>query len=138
VYLLDFFREVQMMRQRYSAEQWAEWISEQQESGQSIAEFCSWRGVSANTFYLWRRKLEAAIEVDDSTKSEKSVRVTQPVTAGFSRSPQVAAFVPVSVVTGLQTIEIDLPCGATIRVPDEDSSVRRILNVLLEAGESQR
>ena len=74
------------MRQRYSAEQWAEWISEQQESGQSIAEFCSWRGVSANTFYLWRRKLEAAIEINDRATSEKSVRATQPVAADFSRS----------------------------------------------------
>lgn len=127
-----------MMRQRYSAEQWAEWISEQQKSGQSIAEFCSWRGVSANTFYLWRRRLEAAIEINDRTTPEKAERVTQPVAADFSRSSMAHAFVPVSVVTGLQTIEIDLPCGATIRVPDEDSSVRRILKVLLEAGESQR
>lgn len=126
------------MRQRYSAEQWAEWISEQQESEQSIAEFCNCRGVSANTFYLWRRRLEAAVEFNDRTTSEKSERVTQAVAAGFSRSSMAAAFVPVSVVTGLQAIEIDLPCGATIRVPDEDSSLRRILNVLLEAGESQR
>ncbi|MFN8705985.1 MAG: IS66 family insertion sequence element accessory protein TnpA [Planctomyces sp.] len=80
-----------MMRRRYSAEQWAEWISEQQESEQSIAEFCSWRGVSANTFYLWRRKLEAAVEIDGRSGSEKSVRVTRPVAAGFSHSSTAAA-----------------------------------------------
>ena len=126
------------MRQRYSAKQWAERISEQQESGQSIEEFCSWRGVSANTFYLRRRRLEAAVEINSGTKSEHSVRVTQTVAAGFSRSLMAAAFVPVSVVPGVQTIASDLPCGATIRVPDEDNSLRHILNVLLKAGEPQR
>ena len=45
---------------RRSAEQWAELIEAQSTSGRSIAAFCREHGLSANSFYRWRRRLEAS------------------------------------------------------------------------------
>lgn len=45
---------------RRSAEQWAALIEAQSRSGRSIAVFCREHGLSANSFYRWRRRLEAS------------------------------------------------------------------------------
>jgi len=47
-------------RVRRSAEQWADLIEAQSTSGRSIAVFCREHGLSANSFYRWRRRLEAS------------------------------------------------------------------------------
>ena len=99
-----------MKPRRYSREQWVEWLSEQRSGGLSIAAFCQQKRVSQNSFYLWRRKL------------------AQQISPGRSVSP----FVPLAIVGGGQ-VEIELPCGATIRVPSEESA-RQILSILLEYG----
>ena len=36
------------MAKRHSAEQWEQWISEQQKSALSVRDFCDWVGVSEN------------------------------------------------------------------------------------------
>ena len=100
-----------MKRRRYSREQWLEWQVEQVSSGQSISNFCKQKQVSENSFYAWRRKLDAEL------------KTSQPSTP----------FVPLSIVGGEQ-LEVDMPCGATIRVPSDELSVRRILAILLELG----
>jgi hypothetical protein len=43
--------------------------------------------------------------------------------------------VPLTVLTS-PVVEIDLPCGAVVRVPNEDRSLRRVLGILLEAGQT--
>lgn len=100
-----------MSRRRFSREQWAEWIAEQAESGMGVSSFCESKGIPAHSFYLWRRKL-AAVEGPEGP-----------------RSP----FVPVS-VSGLGQVEIDLPCGATIRVPPDAAATHRVIDALLQAG----
>ena len=47
------------MGRGYSAEQWVDWISEHAGSGLMISAFCDSVGVSENSFYVWRRKLQA-------------------------------------------------------------------------------
>jgi transposase-like protein len=47
-------------RVRRSAEQWADLIDAQSTSGRSIAVFCREHGLSASSFYHWRRQLEAS------------------------------------------------------------------------------
>ena len=44
------------MAKQHSAEQWEQWISEEQKSALSAPDFCDWVGVSENAFYVWRRK----------------------------------------------------------------------------------
>lgn len=100
-----------MRRRRYSREQWSGWIAEQSESGMGVAGFCEARDLPVQSFYLWRRKLSADNRI-----------------AGDGSS-----FVSVS-VTGLSQIEIDLPCGAIIRVPPDEAATRRVIDALLQAG----
>ena len=100
-----------MQRRRYSREQWLEWLSEHRGSGLSVSSFCEQKGVSEKSFYVWRRKLAAEL-------------------AGMEASN---LFVPLSVV-GAGQIEIELPCGAAVRLQPEESAVRQILSILLEFG----
>lgn len=41
---------------------WAKTITEQEESGLSVAAFCREKGVCAGSFYHWRRRLRTANE----------------------------------------------------------------------------
>jgi transposase-like protein len=105
-----------MRRQSYSREQWLSWISEQASSGLSIAEFCQTKGLPVNSFYNWRNKL---------------------TTEGDEKDPSLwkfpGPFVPVSVRV-VDSVEIDLPCGATVRLPADQEATRRVLGILLQLG----
>ncbi len=94
-------------------ERWRELLTEQADSGLSIAEFCRRSEVSQASFFQWRKKLGAAEAV---------------------RQP----FVPVSLVaeTG---VSVEFPCGAVMRVPPGDErSLRQILARLLKSPERDR
>ena len=96
------------MARRYSAEQWAAWVEEQHESALSVRDFCDWIGVSQNAFYLWLRKLAAQQMHATVTQSSES-----------QQSDVRSLFVPLTVV-GSPVIEVDLPCGAIVRVDNKD------------------
>ena len=105
---------------KYSAEQWSAWIDQQGDSGLTISAFCGSVGVTENSFYVWRRKL----------RSDRAVA---------SRSGKFSAesFVPLSIVESSGTnhgIEVDLPCGAVVRVPGNEELIRQTLGLLLEFG----
>ncbi|MFO1003953.1 MAG: transposase [Planctomycetaceae bacterium] len=118
------------MGKHYSAEQWAAWVGEQWESGLSVAEFCDWIGVSPNSFYRWRQKLAAKCR-PPAKKGHGPQRLSD-MKRSMSSGPEL---VPLTVLTS-PVVEIDLPCGAVVRVPNEDRSLRRVLGILLEAGQS--
>ncbi len=101
-------------RRRIARVRWEELVSEQRASGQNIAAFCRSNDVSQNSFYLWRRKL---------------ANEPKPAQSG-------ASFIPVEVV-GVKHFEIDLPCGATLRIPSDESSMSLALAVLLKLGGSE-
>jgi hypothetical protein len=127
------------MGRGYSSEQWSAWIDEQRESGLSVAAFCDWIGVSQNAFYVRRRKLEAiGSHHSDQAHAARHVGIhvaSSDAEARVSAVPSIlSSFVPLS-VTASQIIEVDLPCGATVRVPNDDASLRRVLSMLLEAGD---
>ena len=103
-----------MQRQRYSREQWHSWLEEQPASGLSIAAFCRDKGISQNSFYVWRRKFAA----------------------DMSNGHLTAEFVPVAVVDSSE-IMIDLPGGATVRFVPHESTTRQILSIWFELGQHQ-
>jgi hypothetical protein len=43
--------------------------------------------------------------------------------------------IPLTILTS-PVVEIDLPCGAVVRVPNEDRSLRRVLGILLGAEQT--
>lgn len=118
------------MAKHYSAEQWAAWVGEQRESELNVVEFCEWIGVSSNSFYRWRQKL-AANDRPLTRKGHGPQRFSA-MQGLLSHGPQL---VPLTVVAS-PVVEIDLPCGAVVRVPNEDRSLRRVLGILLEAGQT--
>ena len=105
------------MRRNYSREQWLEWLAAQRDSGVPVSKFCVQKGIPEGSFYHWRKKLEKA---------------AAPAAAGNLSKP-LPTFVPVSVV-GTGSLEIALPCGATIRLPDDEVLLGRVLKMLLDFG----
>ena len=91
------------MSRRYSGEQWAVWIRQQRDSGLSIAALCESIRVSENSFYLWRKKLQGSESAGGQSATSAAQRFV-PV-----------SIVPVSIVAASHVIEVDLPCGATMR-----------------------
>ena len=118
------------MAKRYSAEQWAAWVGEQRESELNVVEFCEWTGVSPNSFYRWRQKLAA--KGRPLTRKGHVPQRLSAMQGPVSPGPQL---VPLTVLTS-PLVEIDLPCGAVVRVPNEDRSLRRVLGILLEAEQT--
>ena len=118
------------MAKHYSAEQWAAWVGEQRESELNVVEFCEWIGVSPNSFYRWRQKLTAK---GRPLTRKGHVPQSLPAMPGtVSPGPQL---VPLTVLTS-PVVEIDLPCGAVVRVPNEDRSLRRVLGIMLESEQT--
>lgn len=118
------------MARHYSAEQWAAWVCEQQESELNVVEFCEWIGVSPNSFYRWRQKLGATDR--RAAGKERAAQSLSTMKRSMSAGPEL---VPLTVVTS-PVVEIDLPCGAVVRVPNDDRSLRRVLEVLLDAEQA--
>ena len=98
------------MRQRFTREQWVQWLDEFEQSDLSALEFCTQKRISSKSFYRWRRKLRREVQ-SDSKLDPHFVSIT---------------------VTGSPVVEIAMPCGATIRVPNDPRSLRPVLQTLLE------
>lgn len=98
----------------YPATQWRVWLETAERSDLTVAQFCHSIGVSVNTYYRWRQRL----------KDEPAAPATTEV--GF-----VEVSMPVA------EVEIELPCGAVVRVPNEKSSLRPLVSLLLDQGARQ-
>lgn len=96
--------------------QWVERLDRFRRSGQTVAQFCDAEGVSAPSFYVWKRTLAA------------ESAVTPPPTVvpiRLTRSP----------VTSPAAIELALPGGAVIRFP---ADIRADLLVAVLRGVEDR
>lgn len=98
-----------------TAERWRGLLRRQAESGLSVAEFCRRRDVSEASFYQWRKRLRT---------------VPLPAELGTGQSSP-GPFLPLSVV-GAAGIEIELPCGAMVRIPaGEQRTLEQVITLLL-------
>jgi hypothetical protein len=126
------------MAKHYSAEQWAVWVGEQRDSELSVAEFCEWIGVSLNSFYRWRQKLAAEdrLPARDGLAREQQVSLEESQRLSSTKGLMFSEprFVPLTVLAS-PAVEINLPCGAVVRVSNDDRSLRRVLGILLEADQ---
>ena len=77
--------------------QWAERLERFRRSGQTVAQFCDAEGVSAPSFYVWKRTLTAESVTPTPTPALVPIHVTP------SPTPAV--------------IELSLPSGAVLRLP---------------------
>jgi hypothetical protein len=85
--------------QRYTAEQWADLIKEQQASGDPIEVFCARKRIGASTFTKWRRRFQDGWNVSSHRVAEVPPRFVEAV------SPSAAV---VSLVLG-KDVRLELP-----------------------------
>jgi hypothetical protein len=108
------------MKRRY-AEEWTKWrvlVSEQIQSGQSVAAFCRDRGLRDGLFYDWKKRFREVV-------GEKFVEV-EVATPGEP--------VPVTPAYGM-AIELRLNKGRSLVIePGFDASHLRALLAVLESG----
>lgn len=88
--------------------EWRKRLSRYSSAGVTVAEFCREEGVSAASFYQWRRRLGRGKLNDTSSR----------------RRPRTAsrAFVPVEVV-GSSGVLVVLPGGTRIEIPTGDAAL---------------
>lgn len=108
-------------------ELWRGRMREFERGTETVAAFCGRLGVSAASFYLWRRRVAAQA---DETSGPKSPRCDAPQ-SGQARVPPLS-FLPVQ-ITGQApgVIEVLLTCGTRVLVPSGDrESLRTVLEVV--------
>ena len=101
--------------QMEKAAQWRERFHRFHRAGTSITRFCRREGISATSFYLWRRKLrpEPAAGVGRSHQEDAPAQ------------PRQGSFVPVRMLGGLNfggqmTMTAELPGGTRLLIPVAD------------------
>ncbi len=113
-------------------EMWRRRLREFAWGSETVAAFCRRTGVSAATFYLWRRRV-AGLAAE--TSGPQSPGRGTPTTGGSLVSP--LSFLPVQ-VTGQppSVIEVLLTDGTRVLVPRGDrQSLQWVLELALGAGE---
>jgi len=114
--------------------EWSALLAEQARSGLSVMEFCRQKNVTRESFYHWRKKLKPGesspceSEFREPPVAEFSATLTQPPKEVQQRDP----FVPLTIVRP-SSLEVEMPCGATLRLPDDNERLlRQVLSILLE------
>lgn len=110
------------MSTRYRVDEWAVWLDEYRQSGLSVKEFCELIEVSVGTFYNWQRKLKAQTEI----RFDDAEPTGAPIETPFSE-----VFLPNTLES---TVEIRLPAGASVTLPNDVDSLRPMLQVLVQIG----
>jgi transposase-like protein len=106
---------------------WRERLQRFEQSRSTIAAFCRAEGVSAASFYQWRRLLGRPAQI--SATRAPGLAVRQPL------APARQTFLPVDVV-GAATIDIHLPNGVRLAVPAGDRTA--LENAILAAARLPR
>lgn len=105
---------------------WRDLIERQPASGVSIARFCKQVGVSANSFFVWKRRLRP--QMGRARRGKPTSRSRAFANSTRSNSPAAAAtLVPVRLLADpdrpraphAAVIEVEWPNGLVLRVPAE-------------------
>jgi len=118
-------------------ELWRQRIEGQGRSGLTVAEFCRREGVPQGGFYTWKRKLRGK-----SRRNPKRPARRQPAPAvrPVSQASSKAAFlqVPLSSMRTSPWIELVLPEGAIIRLPQQNLAALKTVLHALDGGSRWR
>ncbi|MCI0404174.1 MAG: hypothetical protein L0212_11750 [Acidobacteria bacterium] len=108
------------------AEMWGERLRRYERSGLTVAEFCQREGVSAPSFYQWRRRL-----------CEMSVGPRAKRAAGPQRRETAAAFQQVMLAGG-GVVTIQWPNGVRMELPAHQAPLVRAVVAELAQSEAGR
>lgn len=120
---------------------WRDLIERQPASGLGITRFCEQAGVSANSFFAWKRRLRAQNgQVQQGTRTSRRRAVTRPRSNPPRRTAAATPLVPVRLVADpdrpraphATAIEVEWPNGVVLRVAAECNGrvVRDVLKAL--------
>lgn len=120
----------QGMRGEKAAE-WRERFDRFHRSGTSVAQFCRDEGISAPSFYNWRRKLGRK-----AAAGAGSFR-----NAGVVAESRQGSFVPVRVLGGMNLggqITAELPGGTRLAIPLSDPQALQVAITALVRGDAEQ
>ena len=110
--------------------QWRDRLERYQKSGQTVARFCQKEGISAPSFYQWKKKLAGEPSAGKARRIADSARQHVRATQGQGESPPTGS--------GFQSVEL-LPAPSsvtTIRLPNgieiELGSDLRVIDLLVK------
>jgi transposase-like protein len=103
----------------YKAQEWLRRMRRFRKSGHSVVEFCRQEGVSAPSFYFWRKRL------------------VQTVGSKPSNSEVPSGFRPVRVLP-TAGVSVQLPGGTQFVVPTSDAESLRLVIDLLAHADAER
>ncbi len=132
------------MAKRASGEReqfWRDLVGRQPGSGLSIASFCHQAGVSANSFFVWKRRLGSqAGESQRRPASRRRLNRSASSPRPSGHSPKASPLVPVRLVAdpvhdkalNARAIEVEWPDGVVLRVPAgcDPNAVRDLMKAL--------
>ena len=105
---------------------WEERLRRYGRAGLTVAEFCRREGVSAPSFYQWRRRLAEVPPVAGSTRSTRG-----------SKLDATSAFQQV-LLAGAGVVAIELPSGVRVELPADRLPLVRAVVADLLAAETSR
>jgi len=109
---------------------WRERVELQRRSGLSILKYCRREGVSAGSFYAWKRRLQAS----RTTVERKPQKRVQP---RVSRGPSPrGGFVQLPLIVDA-TIEIRFPDGTKVNPPAENLAALAVTLKTLQAAQRE-
>jgi hypothetical protein len=118
---------------------WLERLDRQRSSGESIARFCADEGISAPSFYQWKRRLTPSIA--SAGKAQTTRRPNSKPTGSAKTALSKPAFSEVQIVEQRSPAIVLLPCGISIQLGCDlqiaGSIVDRVLRHSLGSTESE-
>ncbi|MEZ6137044.1 MAG: hypothetical protein R3C53_19290 [Pirellulaceae bacterium] len=100
-------------------ELWRERFREFSSGTGTVDQFCKQLGVTAATFYYWRKKLGDCTEARPATARSASGRPSATSLQGGNVAAQSGSFVPVRVASAVASgdVVVRLPSGAQVLIP---------------------
>ena len=99
-------------------ELWLDRLQQQSQSGQTIAQFCAAEGVSAPSFYQWKRRLAATLAENQETRTDLS-------------QPQ-PSFSEIQIVGQAASASVSLPGGIYIQLGTDPGIAAIIIDRVLQ------
>lgn len=106
---------------------WQDLIGRQPASGLSVGRFCQQAGVSANSFFVWKRRLRSHHGEFNRSQPTSRRRLNRPGRSSGrgAHSPEASPLVPVRLIAdavhrqppNAGVIEVEWPSGLVLRVP---------------------
>lgn len=128
---------------------WRALIGRQPRSGLSIRDFCESAGVSANSFFVWKRRLRSRTEQSDRRQPtlRRSTELAEEPSRRKGDSAAAGSLVPVHLIpdpvsrpaSNAGAIEVEWPNGVVLRVPRncDAGTLRDVLHALRTATDAE-